>query len=118
MYNAISLVLSGDYSLSKNLRQRTSLELANNAENYAKHPHLMQAVETMECDLLTLLQSTLGEREQRRRGHNITDAVARLRREGELTMMNEKWSSIIQVLALSTVIKCTIVSVFPDRAAQ
>ena len=97
MYNAISLVLSGDYSLSKNLRQRTSRELANNAENCAKHPHLMQAVETMGCDLLTLLQSTLGEREQRRRGHNITE-----------------WSSIIQALALSTVIKCTIVSVFPD----
>ena len=104
----VSFLLLGDYSLSSKLREATANELIEHNQFYAKHDHLERAAKCMDTDLPTVLQSLTD-------ATSIPNDLSELKiKEGRSTNELNTWSSMIQVLALSSVIGKKIVSAFPD----
>ena len=91
------MVTAGDESLSHELRKATSCELVTNTWAYVVHPHLINAAAAMDTDIPTLFQS-FGDGDV-----DCTNLVDIVRQAGEECALNGTWSSILQVMALSSV---------------
>ena len=98
--------IAGDESLHGELRQRTAMELVENAESLACHPHLSGAANVMGCSIETLLQTIAPESERA----TVPDWF---RAEGVRTAADKKWGSILQLVALANVVKRPILTELP-----
>ena len=99
---------SGDCSRSDVLRQKTATELKNNFSSYARHEHLNTSAARMNADIKTILHTLLEV------PSDCDDVEQAVKNEGERTEKDQAWSSMLQVLALATVVGKEIISVFPD----
>ena len=96
--------------LAAKLRRLAAEELMENADSYATHPFLTAACAEMSCDMPTLLQTLISE--TNRHSVCVTDVAAAINEEGLIARNDRQWSSMLQLLALSTVIQADINS-FP-----
>ena len=112
LFNACSIALTGNESLSSYLRCLTSIELFENAKFYANHPliesqHKNGAFTSLKnAFAMCLSDAALTIFEQ-------SDEIAAVLEEAKQTANNYTFSSMICMLALSTVIHCGIQSYFP-----
>lgn len=118
LYNACSLALIGDESLSKNLRFLTSIELYRFSEFYAKHPHIESLWKAggLPKDVKSkdsLMSQCFGENASWafKKGQGWNDSILI---QAEENCNLGTWSPLICLMALTSVIGLTIESVFPD----
>ena len=96
----------GDTSCAPQLRAAVATELFTHAKQYAEHPLFIQASDVM-GGVSTILQSLL----------TLSldgDATMIIKQEALLSNSNRRWSSLLNVMALATVLNKPIVSHFPD----
>lgn len=96
-----------DHTLIARLREETAQELAKNAGDYASHPIILKHAGAM-GGVDTVLESLLGE------DVGEGSREERVRREGELTKTHLRWSSLLHVFALASIIGLSIQSYFPS----
>ena len=103
---------SGDESLSGRLREYCASELIANVDLYFNHPHLMKCSEETGISKEVLLHYLLAD--DALFGRKTKEAF-----DYEIHHSNEnnRWCSILHVLALSTVLQKNIVSLFPNVSA-
>ena len=112
LFNACSIALTGNESLSSYLRCLTSVELFENAKFYANHPliesqHKNGAFTSLKnAFAMCLSDAALTIFEQ-------SDEIAAVLEEAKQTANNYTFSSMVCMVALSTVIQCGIQSYFP-----
>ena len=107
LYNSVSILLNGDESLAKQLRQLVADELKSSANLYATHELLEKAALDMGCDIPTVLHTLL-------ESEDCSDIEASIIAEAHRTINESQHSSMLQVMALSTVINMPITSLFPN----
>lgn len=98
------------------LRDAVSRELQDNAEKYARHPHILQICKDLSLDdngMLLLFHPMIGD-ECSLQILSLENLVEIIRKEGDQTKQERHWSGMLQVLATSTLLKCTIESIYPD----
>ena len=113
LYNSASVLMKGDESLNGTLRFLTACELFLNAEFYANHEKLSEA--NAECSysektLFILMLTSAGEKEWQ----STRRAVEAVKAEAMSASKDKVWSSLVHLMALSTVIKRPIFSVYPN----
>ena len=107
LYNSVSILLNGDESLAKQLRQLVADELKSSANLYATHELLEKAALDMGCDMPTVLHTLL-------ESEDCSDIEASIIAEAHRTINESQHSPILQVMALSTVINMPITSLCPN----
>ena len=111
LFSSVSIILVGDNSLVSQLRIATSLELFLYCEYYCKHPNILSAFNQCQFSnfkkIFVLLVS-----------HDALDsdktAADLLKEEACLVLKDKAWSSLVCILALSTVICRNIETHYPD----
>ena len=120
LYNACSLALRGDYSLSAKLHALTSAELFIESDFYANHPLLIPThksnkpgpssiihfMATISVDAASLFQNSINNRKE---------CVIK---EALLNSQDKTWSSFLCMIALAQVIRQPIVSHYPIIRSQ
>lgn len=103
----MSVGLVGNQSLAYDLRVLTSIELFQNAEFYADHPHFEIIANQLQCknskNLFTQALSDHGCKVYTETKCRITA----LKEEASYTSRNYSWSSFVCVMALCNVIEVT-----------
>lgn len=113
LYNSASVLIKGDETLSGTLRVLTACELYFNAEFYENHAKISQASGVSpysEKTLFTLILTSAGENEWQVSSSQVEGVKA----EAAATSEDKVWSSLVHVIALATVIKRPIFSVYPN----
>lgn len=113
LYNSASVLMKGDESLNETLRFLTACELFLNAEFYANHEKLSEA--NAECSysektLFILMVTSAGEKQ----GQSTRRAVEAVKAEAMSASKDKVCSSLVHLMALSTVLKRPIFSVYPN----
>ncbi|CAH3178652.1 unnamed protein product [Porites lobata] len=113
LYNSASVLMKGDESLNGTLRFLTACELFLNAEFYANHEKLSEA--NAECSysektVFILMLTSAGEKEWQ----STRRAVEAVKAEAMSASKDKVWSSLVHLMALSTVLKRPIFSVYPN----
>lgn len=113
LYNSASVLMKGDESLNGTLRFLTACELFLNAEFYANHEKLSEA--NAECSysektLFILMVTSAGEKEWQ----STRRAVEAVKAEAMSASKDKVCSSLVHLMALSTVLKRPIFSVYPN----
>ena len=118
LYNACSLALIGNESLSKSIRFLTPIELYRFSEFYAKHPHAESLWKAggLPKDVKSknsLVSQSFGENASWafKKGEGWNDSIL-IQAEDNCNLGT--WSPLICLMALASVISLTIESVFPD----
>lgn len=116
LYNAVSYHFTGDESLAVTLRLLTAVELFTKSGHYEMHPHLTttatkDGVFSKHPDTLFSVLLTDDASSVFTSGKNRKRAIEA---EALDTLSNFKWSSMLHVLALATVIDMPIYSVYPE----
>ena len=108
--------ISGDTSCSETLRALTALELFEQAEEYAKHSILTRTLEEglVFTDHEDTLFSLLLTEEPSDFFDQWRDRVAAVKEEAKLTCEEQRWSSLIHILALASILKLRMLSVYPN----
>ena len=117
LYNACSIALCGNESLSCYLRCLTSIELFLNSAYYAKHPIIeQQHNKGAFSSIANTFAMCLSD--------NALDSVTKedhckpIFTEAYSNALNHQWSSFICLLALSSVVKLPIESYFPITPSE
>ena len=117
LYNACSIALCGNESLSCYLRCLTSIELFLNSAYYAKHPIIeQQHNKGAFSSIANTFAMCLSD--------NALDSVTKedhckpIITESYSNALNHQWSSFICLLALSSVVKLPIESYFPITPSE
>ena len=113
LYNAISSLLCGDESLSTVLRLLVVGELYFHSNFYAHHEVFQRAVEMRIADERTLLAAALsadGDNALQKNG-SLNEAI---KEEAFSACETGKWSSLVTMMALASVISRPIYSVYPE----
>lgn len=113
LYNAASIVLVGNESLSPLLRLLTATELYSNAPFYVKHPKLTEAVNDCGLPEVSLFIQCLSKNRLKSWDEKM-DHVAAVQREVIGGCKDGEWSCMFHVMALATVLGRPIFSAFPD----
>lgn len=112
LYNAVSLVLSGNNSLSTYLGILTACELYLNANRYINHDKVTETLlspEFMTKDRRNAFAMVLPA------GEISEDSFeSQVMKEALTTCEDKKWSGLIHIMALSSVLGVPIRSVYPD----
>ena len=112
LFNSASILIRGDESANQILRLLTAVELFLNPEHYAQHPKLSQAKafsSFSDTTLFSLVLSDNGQREFEKRGSRV-DAV---QAEAIETCRLGKWGTFLDLMALATVLKRPLFSLYP-----
>ena len=112
LYNSISICLAGNESLAPMLRRHCADELSKHAAVYANHPHIQRVAREIGETTTFLWHNLLGEDSLEFAG--TEGMLAGLQFEGNCTATPKRWGSLVNVLALSTVLQEEIISIFPD----
>lgn len=114
LYNSVSLLLCGDESRSESLRILVAGELYFNAEYYANHEIFrstpIKLSEVQESMLFTVALSADGYKMLASGGSKI-DAI---KAEALAGCKNGVWGSLLHVMALASVIRRPIYSLYPE----
>ena len=114
LYNSASLLLCGDESRSEGLRILVAGELYFNAEYYADHEIFRNTVselsEVQESTLFTVALSVDGDQILAGGGSRI-DAI---KAEALAGCKNGVWGSLVHMMALASVIRRPIYSLYPE----
>ena len=113
LYNSASVLIKGDGTLSGTLRVLTACEIYFNPEFYANHAKISQASGVSpysEKTLFTLLLTSAAENEWQVSSSKVEGVKA----ETAATSEDKVWSSLAHWMALATVIKRPIFSVYPN----
>lgn len=114
LYNSVSLLLCGDESRSECLRILVAGELYFNAEYYANHKIFrstaIELSEVQESTLFTLALSADGDKILAGGGSKI-DAI---KAEALAGCKNGVWGSLLHMMALASVIRRPIYSLYPE----
>ena len=100
---------SGNENLGPSLRKECAQELSANSKDYYNHPHLLQCCKDIGADHELLIQCLLGDDA----AENDLDLKAAFDLEVKLSSRRKRWSSLLHVMAMSTVIQRPIVSLYP-----
>ena len=115
MYNSASLALVGDESLSVVLRILVSVELFLHADFYADHSYLQQSDDN-ECTFLFKSPNsafTIALSETPAPEYQNNDRISCVQKESAAMAEDGEWSSLMCMLALSTVLKRKVCSLYP-----
>ena len=115
MYNSASLALVGDESLSVVLRILVSAELFLHADFYAGHSYLQQSDDN-ECTSLFKSPNsafTIALSEASAPMYQNHDRISCVQKEAAVVAEDGEWSSLMCMLALSTVLKQKVRSLYP-----
>lgn len=114
LYNSVSLLLCGDESRSDCLRLLVAGELYFNAEYYANHKIFRNAAGehsgTQESTLFTVALSADGDKTIADSGSKIDAIKAEALAGGE----NGVWGSLLHMMALASMIRRPIFSLYPE----
>ena len=105
----MSILLKGNESLAMSLRLLTSIELYKNTEYYAKHPRLDD--ENLFVNQNNAFCALLSDESSR---HFKGERRGCILIEANLNLRNRNWSSMICMMALSSVIKRDVKSIYPE----
>ncbi len=116
LYNAVSVSLVGNVSLAALLRMLTASELFTHSEFYAKHPQLKDFAKNSGYSLSAITSIFLSEDKSQSvfngKRANASKAIETL---AQATAKPYVYSSAFNILALASVIRRPIFSVFPDE---
>ena len=109
-------LLTGDESLAKDLRTSTAIELFNHAEMYASHKiiEMVMSDKNAKFDRESYIVALMSEDTSafyRNTGKNLVKAI---KHEALATCTNGRWSVMLHILALSTITRHTIWSLYPE----
>lgn len=114
LYSSVSLVLVGNNTLVETMRIQTSTELFMNAEFYSQHPCFLSAVnehsEYFGKSINNLLPMSVSFECL---DTSLTKADL-VKQEAILNCTNNKWSSFLCILGLSSVLRRNISTYYPD----
>ena len=114
LYNAASLLLIGDQSLAHLLRAMVSIELFLHKNYYKDHPFIadkQKAISKKNVFSKCLRHSSTTDLENTDTSHLMC-----VTHESIANCETKKWSSMMCMLALSTVMKCPIRSIYPKTS--
>ena len=104
--NSFYLYFTGNENLGAKLRKDVAGELIQHINDYRQHPHLIACSAKMSVPVEVLQQ------------YLVADDAARkedpLGFEASQAAKDKRWSSVLHLLAASTVLQRTIVSVYPS----
>lgn len=111
LFNSVSLLLCQSYRLSSVLRLLTAAELFVNANQYVNHPKLQLAYDCPDItyDRENLFAILLGDEVS-----IISDHIEAVLKEAADTCNDRKWSGMLDIMGLASVLKKNIMSVYPD----
>ncbi|KAJ7391189.1 hypothetical protein OS493_019320 [Desmophyllum pertusum] len=109
LFNSASINLVGNEDLSVILRLLTAAELYLHANFYANHPRYNQPDMTMSeaSKLMVSLSVDIS---------NGRDRLVALRQQAMSTCKNKQWAGLVEMMALSTVTRNTVYSVYPNAS--
>ena len=114
MYNSASLLLCGDESRTEGLHILVAGELYFNAEHYANHEIFLDTIRELskvqELTLFTVALSADGDQILAGGGSRI-DAI---KAEAWAGCKNGVWGSLVHMMALASVIRRPIYSLYPE----
>ena len=114
LYHAISVSLVGSMEYSTILWMLTAIELFENASYYANHPRFREALQSGcpfgDATIFTLALKESGMAEWERSNNR----VSAIQREAIGGCQIGEWSSLIHIMALSTVIGRPIFTIYPS----
>ncbi|CAG2186451.1 unnamed protein product [Mytilus edulis] len=113
---SISTLVFGNENNFKEIRARITVEMCINAELYLKNENLIKGNSFPKKDASYLLNTYIMFLEQYTPGDRLTRNVIRRLYEEEVlnSCKNGSWMGIWELLAVSSVLKCEIMSVYPD----
>ncbi|XP_052227922.1 uncharacterized protein LOC127842452 isoform X3 [Dreissena polymorpha] len=115
LYHACSLAICGDESLSAKLRQDTADELLKNPGEYCtNHPYIDRFVKEKNLDNDAILAMYHVMFDDSVKAIKSEELIEHIRDEGKKTQSDRPWSSLLHVLALSTVLQRPIQSICPE----
>lgn len=118
LFNSISILLTGEETLSVELRLRTCLELAFNINFYATHAIFQQQIKTKNGKAFYKAEDLFDTVAFGKTSSKAIDKEGfhkALEIEIMQTSYDGKFSGILQVAALSSVIGCPINMVYPNQ---
>lgn len=112
LFNSVSCLLVGNYSISYHFRLLTALELSMNNGYYAEHPKLQVSSSGSFCKatLFTICLSKLGMSVWDI-SKNPTKAI---QAEAQVASKPKEWAGMFHLMALASVIGWPIFSVYPN----
>ena len=113
LYSSVSILFSGNNSLSSHLRYLTCKELFLNLEFYYKHPLLSQAYNENK-DLYTSYDNMFNFTVSTISFYTNARGVMLVREESKLNVKDNTSSPFLCIPVLSTVIQRSIITVYPD----
>ena len=118
MYSSISLALVGDNNLKENLRLLTAIELFLNADFYSQHPYFSSVFNTHGVKITHYLNNILPMCVSCEALDSNLRGVELVRQEAILISVDKVWSSFLCILALASVTKTNIQSLYPDSGEK
>ena len=113
LYNSASIILNGNEDLSLLLRLLTTVELYENAPFYATHPNLPEAASDCGLPEISLFIQCLSG-SGLKVFENTKDRIEPVKGEAIAGCRDKKWSVVMHLMALSTVIGRPIFSLYPE----
>ena len=113
LYNSASIILNGNEDLSLLLRLLTAVELYKNAPFYATHPNLPEAASDCGLPEISLFIQCLPE-SGLKVFDNTKDHIEAVKGEAIAGCRDKKWSVMMHLMALSTVIGRPMFSLYPE----
>ena len=113
LYNSASIILNGNEDLSLILRLLTAVELYKNAPFYATHPNLPEAASDCGLPEISLFIQCLSE-SGLKVFEDTKNRIKAVKGEAIAGCRDKKWSVMMHLMALSTVIGRPIFSFYPE----
>ena len=113
LYNSASIILNGNEDLSLILRFLTAVELYKNAPFYATHPNLPEVASDSGLPEISLFIQCLSE-SGLKVFEDTKNRIEAVKREAIARCRDKKWSVMMHLMALSTVIGRPIFSLYPE----
>ena len=113
LYNSTLIFLNGNEDLSLLLRLLTAVELYKNALFYATHPNLPEAASDCGLPEMNLFIQCLSESGVKV-FDNTKDRIEAVKGEAGAGCQDKKWSVVMHLMVLSTVIGRPIFSLYPE----
>ena len=118
LYNSVSILLKGNESPATSLRLLTSVEVFENSDYYVKHPRMEEALlyDAEQFPNQNNAFSALLSDESSKCFNG--DRIECISKEAALNLRDRNWSSMVRMMALSSVIKRNIISIYPNVQKQ
>ena len=113
LYNSASIILNGNEDLSLLLRLLTAVELYKNASFYATHPNLPETASDCGLSEISLFIQCLSE-SGLKVFEDTKNRIEAVKGEAIAGCRDKKWSVMMHLMALSTVIGRPIFSLYPE----